>query len=89
MATHQKRPKQFKFYVVYLVDVEGQSPKTAFEHACDVYNMTPSGCMTNYPSGYINDYRMEVKATLWDTENTHDDYLQGIVNQLNRYNKPA
>lgn len=56
MAT--KRTNEFKIRALRLHLKEGKSAKEAFAQACKEHNTTPSGCMTDYATSYMWDYKV-------------------------------
>lgn len=57
----QKRTVEFKLRVLQLHLVEKVPAKESFAQACKEFDTTPSGCMTDYSTGYMWDYKVEIK----------------------------
>lgn len=55
----QKRTTEFKLRA-YTLYIGGMSAKEAFLQACEEHGTTPSGCMTNYSTSYMWDYKVEL-----------------------------
>lgn len=57
---NQKRTTEFKVRA-YELYKKGTSPKEAFTQACKEFGTMPSGCMTNYATSYMWDYKIWIK----------------------------
>ena len=66
MSKNTKRPFAFKVRVLELRAHGALNATEAFAQAGKEFNVSLSGCMTRYASGYIRDVEMEVKSKLWD-----------------------
>lgn len=55
----QKRTVEFKLRA-WKLHQEGMSAKDAFLKACEEFGTTPSGCMTDYSTSYMWDYKVEL-----------------------------
>ena len=56
-----KRTFEFKLRAVQIHLQDKLPAKDAFKKACEEFNTEPSGCMTNYSTSYMWDYKKEVK----------------------------
>lgn len=57
----QKRTDEFKVRALRLHLKEGLNPKEAFAKACEEHSTTPSGCMTDFSTSYMWDYKVWLK----------------------------
>lgn len=60
-----KRTTEFKVRALELY-FKGANPKEAFAQACKEFNTTPSGCMTDYSTSYMYDYKVWAKKQISD-----------------------